>query len=66
MDYDDWLRAGNGARRNESLEDAVGRTVGSAWDFPAACPECGSEDITCPNNNNIWSCESCDYTWVHN
>jgi ribosomal protein L40E len=38
MDYDEWLKAGNGARKDESLEDAVGRTVQSMYEW--VCPKC--------------------------
>jgi len=66
MDYDDWLKAGNGARRDESLEDAVRRTVSSAYNFPLVCPVCGSRNLDCPYNDNMWCCGSCDHTWEHN
>jgi ribosomal protein L37AE/L43A len=66
MDYDDWIRAGNGARRDESLEDAIGRTVNSAWNFPIACPMCGSKNLSCPYNTSLWRCDSCNHTWNHN
>jgi hypothetical protein len=32
MDYDEWLKAGNGAREDESLEDVISRTVDSMYD----------------------------------
>jgi len=66
MEYDDWIRAGNGARKNESLEDAVGRTVRNMYNFPITCPECGSRTLTSPYNNSLWRCESCRHSWNHN
>jgi len=65
MEFDEWLKAGNGARRDESLEDAMRRTANSAFDFPIACPNCRSENLTCPNNNSFWHCEKCNHTWRH-
>jgi hypothetical protein len=32
MDFDDWLKAGNGAREDETLEDAVKKTVDSMYE----------------------------------
>ena len=65
MDYDDWIKAGNGARSDESLEDAIGRTAGSMYDFPLNCPKCGSQDLDCPNNDRYWRCENCGHNWLH-
>ncbi|MDR0503103.1 MAG: hypothetical protein LBH16_07255 [Treponema sp.] len=65
MEYDEWIAAGNGVRKGESLEDAIGRTVNSMYDFPLNCPSCGSQDLECPFNNNHWRCESCGHSWYH-
>ena len=32
MDYDDWIKAGNGARADETLEDSIARTVNSMYE----------------------------------
>jgi len=46
MGFDDWLKAGNGARKDETLEDAIGRTVGKTYDTASiSCPSCGTRDI---------------------
>jgi hypothetical protein len=31
MDYEEWLAAGNGARKDETLEESIGRTVDSMY-----------------------------------
>lgn len=62
MDYDEWLKAGNGARDDESLEDSISRTVGNMYDFPSACPECGSGNFNA-FNDHLWHCESCGHYW---
>jgi ribosomal protein L37AE/L43A len=63
MDYDDWLKAGNGARRDETLEDAVARTVESAYKHVSLfCPECASSDIEM-FNDHLMHCKSCGNYW---
>ena len=57
MDYDDWIKAGNGAKKDESLEDAIGRTVDSM--YSGLTPE----DFA--NGSNAFGNEKLDYeTWL--
>jgi len=69
MDFDDWIKAGNGAQRGESLEDAVGRTVGNMYATASeSCRSCGSMDVNgnwvAALNGRRWSCYACGHSWT--
>jgi hypothetical protein len=63
MDYDEWIRAGNGARDDESLFDAVGRTVSNMYGDIVPCPNCGKITNTFKDFNGKCCCQHCDFTW---
>jgi NADH pyrophosphatase NudC (nudix superfamily) len=62
-DYEEWLRAGNGARKDESLFDAVARTVSHMYGDIAVCPGCGKLTNTFKGSSGKCYCQHCDYTW---
>jgi|GEM_PF-3358078 len=68
MDFDDWLKAGNGAQRGESLEDAIGRTVEKMYDDAStSCPSCGTANVNgtfnAAINGRLWHCNRCGHSW---
>jgi len=63
MDFDDWMRAGNGARDGESLYDAVGRTVSGMYGDIEPCPKCGRPTNTFKDSTGKCCCQHCNHTW---
>jgi hypothetical protein len=51
MSFEEWEAAGNGAREDESLFDAIGRTVSHQYEW--VCPRC---DTT----NTVYSQRCCN------
>ena len=63
MDYDDWIKAGNGARSDESLEDAIGRTVSNIYGDIVSCPRCGKPTNTFKDFSGKCCCQHCEHIW---
>ena len=63
MDFDEWSREGGRDRDDDSLYDAVGRTVSNMYGDIVPCPRCGKPTNTFKDYSGKCCCQHCDHTW---
>jgi hypothetical protein len=63
MDFDEWERMQERGSSSQSLYDAVGQTVSSAYGDIVSCPNCGKMTNTFKDFSGKCCCQHCAHEW---